>query len=424
MLRFRKYLFVFLLGVLFLPLLESNLHLTTIPRLSGAYNLADDTGFTYEGWFSGKYQAHKEKFARDTFGFRSLFIRANNQLDYSLFHKAGNGNFIIGRNNNIFPEWYLRSFTGGDFSGSKLLKSKFEKLKYLQDTLAKLNKTFLIVIAPSKDFFNPEDIPSTYKKADSSNYEAGLKYLKISGLNYIDLNKYFIEQKNKTKYPLFYKYGSHWSAYGACLAGDSIITTLEKLRNCKIPHPNWRANIVWEEASNDELELEDDLNLIFPLKHDLVGHPKLTASKDSGKKPSILFIGDSYFWALRDHYNIWDCFSTGLFDYYFSAIYPKSGPVPNFVLKDAIAGSDIVVVEFTEANMGDLGFGFPDAVCRVMHLHEDQQSIKRDRILEMRNKIKSQPEWMKAILEKARQRNISVDSMVTVDATYMVEHQN
>src|SRR4029077_2389756 len=130
---------------------------------------------------------------------------------------------------------YIDAYEGSDFAGSRKINERLSELKFLQDTLAKLHKTLLIVFAPSKDLYRPENLPEGTRKGDSTNYEVSIKTSKEIGLNFIDFEKCFREKKNKSQYPLYCKYGSHWSDYGACFAGDSIITMIEYLRNIKMP---------------------------------------------------------------------------------------------------------------------------------------------------------------------------------------------
>ncbi len=371
---FLKLIFIVLLSFLFLPLLQSNFHLFKIKRLAGAYTQVADTFFSTDGWFSGKYQTHKEKYLSDTFGLRNLFIRSRNQADFSLFSKINSTDFIMGNNDDLFPEWYMESFAGWNFIGTIKLKARLDKLKILQDTFAKMNKTLLLVIAPSKTLFNPEDVPERYKVADSINYDVCKKLLKTEGLNYIDFNKYFIENKEKSKYPLFYKNGSHWTAYGACIAGDSIMTMLEKLRHEKLPHTLWKNNVTFDDANDDEIELEDDLNLLFTMKQDKLGHPHTSNPNDTSvKKNSTLVVGDSYILILEKHYNFWANFTSGDLCYYYAQVFPSDNKpqywINTFNLGESIKKNDIIIVESTEAKLNDLAWGFPDSALKILNKH-------------------------------------------------------
>ncbi len=365
----RKSIFIFLFGCMALPAIQYNLNLIHIQPLSGMFTLSGDTLFTADGWFSGKYQTKKDKYFHDVFGLRSIFIRIRNQVDFSLFDQPHADDFVIGKNNDIFWGWYFNSYSGRDFIGTRVLKEKLDVLKTIQDSLAKHNKTLLIVIAPSKDNYFKEDLPDTVIRGDSSNYKVSLNILKTEGLNYIDFNSYFISLKGKTPAPLFYKYASHWTSYGAYLAGDSIISKIESLQNLKMQHINWKNAIVQEEPSGDELEMENDMNLVFSFNHEPFGHPKPLEHIDSTKNNlSVMVVGDSFFWALRDHFNFWNYFSNGIFWYYSWHVYPMGNKeaYDNLNMESALKKNDVFILLATEANITKLGFDFPAQASKLL----------------------------------------------------------
>ncbi len=413
--------------VLFASMIQRSLPLLTIKPLGGTYTLHDDTALTWQGWFSGKYQAHRDDYLTDHFELRNLFIRCRNQVDYSLFNKPDAGDIVIGKKGELYNTWYIDSYNGGNFIGTRSINDKLRKLKLIQEKLAEMHKTLLVVFAPSKDLYNPQNLPEGTLKSDSNNHDVFIKLAKQKDLNFIDFGTYFAEQKDKTPYPLFGKHGAHWSYYGACLGADSIISMMEKLRDIKMPHTIWRTNIISEEEDKDELELESELNLIFPLKHDKMGHPQIQDTSNAHqKRPTVMVIGDSYIWNLTSHYNFWNCFSSFKFSYYYNTLYtPGKGETmksDTFNLTEAFKASDIVVVEGTESSLNHFGFGFIDAAFKTLSNDTISDIEFSKKVKSMRNTIKVQPIWMKAITEKARSGNISVDSMLTRDAIWMVEH--
>ena len=338
------------------------------------FTLSGDTVLTSGGWFSGKYQIKKDKYFHDVFGLRSIFIRIRNQIDFSLFQQVHADDFVIGKNNDIFWGWYFNSYSGRDFIGSKALKEKLGILKAIQDSLAEHNKTLLIVIAPSKDNYFQEDLPDSVRKGDSSNYLISLNTLKMDGLNYIDFNSYFLSLKGKALAPLFYKYASHWTSYGAYLAGDSIISKIENLRNIKMQHLPWKNQIIQERPSGDELEMENDMNLVFSFKHEPFGHPEPLEHIDSTKNNlSAMVVGDSFFWALRDHFSFWDYFSNGIFWYYSWHVYPKGNKDThdNLNIESELKKNDVFILLATEANITKLGFDFPAQVSKILRKNKN-----------------------------------------------------
>ena len=105
-------------------------------------------------------------------------------------------------------------------------------MKFISDTLQKLNKQLLFVFAPGKASFYPEYIPDKYlTQKGITNYQIFLEGIKQRGINHIDFKKWFSDNKYKSKYPLYPQHGVHWSTYGTALVTDSLIKKIEELRH-------------------------------------------------------------------------------------------------------------------------------------------------------------------------------------------------
>lgn len=152
----KKYLFGMIMIILFIPCIQHSLHLVGEKSLRGAVNYAPDISFEKKEWFQGKYQEEKEKYLNDGFGFRSFFVRLNNQIRYSLFNKANANGVIIGKENYLYEENYIKAYYGQDFIGKEKIEERFIQLKFIQDTLQKLNKSLLLVYASGKASFFSE----------------------------------------------------------------------------------------------------------------------------------------------------------------------------------------------------------------------------------------------------------------------------
>ena len=53
-----------------------------------------------------------------------------------------------------------------------------------------------------------------------------------------------------------------------------------------------------------------------------------------------------------------------------------------------------------------------------------QHEVSEDRIQFYENMIRSDKKWFQSVINKAKERNISIDEMIRLDAIYMVEEEN
>ena len=158
----KKILLVSIFVLLFLPMLQSTFTFIDIQPLKGDVIIAKDTSFNKKDWFSGDYQQKKEAYFNESFGFRNIFIRLNNQIAYKLFNKAKANGVIIGKDNYLYEENYIKATLGLDFVGDSVINNNVKKLKIVQDYLKSMNKDLIFILAPGKGSNFPEFIHEEY----------------------------------------------------------------------------------------------------------------------------------------------------------------------------------------------------------------------------------------------------------------------
>lgn len=354
-----RFLLALILGVLMLPMIQLKTYFFELEPLRGAIEKTEPVSLNAENWFSGKYQETKDKIYSEQFGFRSAFIRVNNQIDYSVFSKIHAKNVIVGKNNYLYEETYINAFYGRDFVGEDSIRIKLTKLKFVKDELSKRNKTLLVVLAPSKATYFPEFIPDHLKsRKDPRNYGYYRKFLTELEIPTIDFDAYFRMHKEDSKYPLYGQYGVHWSTYGAALAADSIIRFIEKERKIDMPNLYWN-KVETTYPNADDSDLLAGMNLLKKYKTYSMAYPKIQFSK--GKtKPNMVMISDSFYWVIYG-FRMNKVFSKDDFWYYnhdvFSYNRKGSTTTSTLNLKDEINNHEIFVIMCTDANLPRFGWG-------------------------------------------------------------------
>lgn len=370
----KTYRILILLGFLTfltLPAIQKHFKFVDVEPLSGAIIPPTKGTFSLKNWFNGEYQKQTEKYIDESFGFRNLFIRTHNQLAFNLFSKAKANGVLIGKNNYLYEVNYLKAFNGWDYIGEKSIKSQLTKIKYLQDTLQKLNKTLMLVFAAGKGSYYPEFFPKEYQfRPKQTNYKTYTTLCKNMGINHIDFNSYFVKQKNHSPYPLYPKYGIHWSYYGMGIAADSIIKYIEHKRKIRMPHLFWK-KIVLEDAKESDYDIGYGMNLLHKFTDNQMAYPIYQFEQDSTKiKPRSLFISDSFFWGMFN-FGISNVFTDNQFWFYNEDVYPESYQKPlkakDIQLAKHIKNKDVIVIMATEATLPKLGWG---AIERMYDLYK------------------------------------------------------
>ena len=366
--KLRNILFIGILLVLLTPMIEYKFQLVKtgpVIDLIGAIVPAQDTVLTMNGWLSGNFQNKKEKYLNENFGFRTLGVRINNQIAFSLFSKTKAHGVEVGRNDYLYEKEYIEAYLGQNFVGDSPINERLRKLKFLQDTLAKLGKSIILVYAAGKGSYYPEFFPEKYDgiKKGRTNYETYIKKTKELGINHIDFHKYFNDNKTTSPYPLYPQHGIHWSTYGGCLAGDSIIKFIEKKRNIDIPEFYWKEVKVETERDMD-YDVGAGMNLLIQFKRGPMGYPVIILGSDKDKKkPSLLIVSDSFYFALLQK-GFKKCFSNHQFWYYNERVYSEEvrdeeyKETAKMDLNKEINNHEVFIIMASEHNLPKLGWGY------------------------------------------------------------------
>ncbi|MBK7667691.1 MAG: hypothetical protein IPJ32_10330 [Sphingobacteriaceae bacterium] len=405
-------------------MLQNVLHFKWIKPLKGAYVEVQDTEFSVATWFDANYQNKKEEYVNQNFGLRNYYVRFNNQIDYSLFNKANVAKLVVGKGGFLYEDDYINAYFGKNFIGEEKLEERFKKLKTVQDLLASQGTVLEVVFAPGKASFYPEFIPDNWRSEKKlNNYEYARDLCKKLGLTYVDLNAWFILQKDLSPYDLYPKTGIHWSNYGSLLAIDSLKNHIQAMSGLKL-----RSFIIDNVGFSDSLQSPDnDIGEAMNLLNDIQTLPMPYANyhwqDDNGAvKPKALFIGDSYFWNIYYQGLTNNFFTDCKFWYYNETVYPESEPersVKKLNLSEELKKYQVIVLMATDCNVHDIGWGFVDQVYDLYK--EDLKDALRKKVYVklLSENIRRDKVWLADVERKAKEKNISVEEMITLDAIYI-----
>ena len=364
----RVFLAIFLIAT-WSGIIQGDLSVVKERDLSGDVVLAENTEFDFNSWFSGIYQEEKEAYLNDNFGFRSTCIRIKNEYEYVLYNKLNAREIIMGKDKYMYEESYILSYTGHNSMGGEFIENRIKLLHSLSDTLRKLNKLFIVVIAPGKASYFNEYIPDDMNiRVDSSNYELfAARYNRYADINIIDFRSMFNQMKQTSPHPLFPKFGIHWAPYGVELAADSIFNTIENLDSIKLRR-KVPSSYYMEQAHGVDYDIGDGLNLLFEPGDDVIAYPEYNFVEPEGYvMPRLLVISDSFYWNMYDRFKY--SFSENEFWYYFKDVnqgFNRNDPTVSLEqVKNKITNSDIIMIMTNESQVQSMGWGFLEAAQSV-----------------------------------------------------------
>ncbi len=420
----KRRLFVMMLLLLVVFAIQKKTGLIHSKGLEGFVPKDSVPSFTNESWKNGTYQSAVNTHINNTLGFRSDLVRLYNQIDFSLFGVPHANKIVVGKGDYLIAQQYIEASLGYDFAGKAAIDRTVELMKALQDKLEQTAKVHLLVLfVPDKGTFYPGIIPQRYlkKKQPLTNYAYYVERCKISGVNFIDYNEWFLKMKDTSKYILYPKTGIHWSTYGSTLAIDSLMRYLRIKFGLNIPRLLIDSINICSKAKYEDDDIGRTLNLIRPLSYPPLAYPAFRFIADTTKsKPRALFIGDSFYWQLYYPGFIANMFSNNQFWYYNKDVYPETFTAPKSTdqlsyIKEVLS-QDVVVLIQTNAGYGNVGYGFVQQAWQGL-------GEGSDRVKDFENNIRNSPEWLEKVKEKAKQNNISLDEQLHRDAVYMANEE-
>lgn len=360
-------LYIGLLGLLTLPAIQKKYKIFEEEELKGSIPEYTKPQLTIENWWGGHYQDSAELYLKGTAGFKPSLVRIHNQLHYWLYNVAIANGVIIGNDNYLYEENYIKAHLGWDYVGEIAIQEKVNKVVAISDTLEKLDKSLVVIFAPGKASFYPEYIPEEFhpEQQDTTNYEIYAKLFNQSDVHFIDFNQWFRDMKDISPYPLMPKTGIHWSKYGEVIAIDSMLSYLEVLCDCE--YPNFVVDTIHESMEMEETDddIEDGMNLYFNIPDLKMGYPRFHMEHSGNEaEKRVAVVADSYYWGMYNWGLSGGYFNGGQFWYYNEHVHAEGLESPlqpkDLNTKEEMEKHDVVIILITDANLYKFAFGFID----------------------------------------------------------------
>jgi len=350
--------------LLLAPLIGKVININKHTKLKGAVEVIPNTSISAGSWFSGDYQLKKEKYLSNSFGWRNLMVRINNQLHYSLFGTIRANSVVEGKNGYLFETGYIDAYLGTNFIGKEKIIEKVRKLKAVNQAFAELDKHLLVVLAAGKGTYYPQYFPEEYdaRKKGLNNYEYYAERLQKESVPFIDFNQHFLDIRDTTRQVLYPKSGIHWSRYGEVLVMDSLLQYFEKAINKDVPELK-RTWVVESTPLKRDNDLEKGMNLLFSYDNTKMTYQAFEFEKSGKHLPVVLFIADSFYWGLQNEGFTNGPFKDSHFWFYNQSVWPQAEGkkmTKDLNFKEEIDKREIVILLGAEATLTNFAYGAID----------------------------------------------------------------
>ena len=423
----KNILFLIVLLVMILPAIQKEWMLVKEPALNGDFLENERPEFSWTGFYNGSFQAAFDAWLEQHIGFHNTLVRLRNQLDYSLFRKPNAEGIVLGKEDFIFEYDYIRELTGRDYMGYSFIDEKLRRLKYVQQYLKTTKDIDLVLVfLPGKASYYSEYIPDKYleKKPDSTNYTVYLSEMQKRDIRYVDLNNYFHEFKKETLYPMFPKYGTHWSIYGMSRAAHVLLDSIESFRGKRLNDFNTDSLYFSTIPLRTDYDGGKALNLLVNMSREKFAYPYYVFGYDSSRyKPDVLTIGDSFYWNFFNAGIPKNIFANEAFWYYNRKVYPEFYIHPKYTselnLRKEVEKTDLIFIMVTERFLNIFDWQLIDQLYDLY-----APDYIKEPLYDKINDIVSAPEWFGNVLKRALAKGLTPGQALYEDAAYMFRSEH
>ena len=381
-----------------LPVVQKVKPFVKVQPLKGVYVHTEKPQFSFSSFVKGEWQKNADRYIKEHFGFHEHFIRLYNQCLWAIWHRPADPSpVLVGKNDYLFEPSFVNEYYTGCFNEfypdsiplcerPQIFRRRMSRLAKLQAILEEQGTHLFLALLPGKERIYPQYLPNPRPR--TGNHPSGTQpraydYYRNSRYDFrrIDLCHCFDSLNGHTPYLLFTKTGTHWSNIASTYAFDSVMRYMQTFG--PPIHPVTLGTPYYAPTREPDNDLYHLLNIMSPVPADsnLYVDVTLTGTPPS-RNPSLVVIGDSFFWNILYNYPIQELFSDFRYWYYFSTIYydPTHDKVADIDLVDELLRTDYVMLSYCTVQLYDCGNGFINRALLELCYDPDEIQAVRDSI--------------------------------------------
>lgn len=293
-------------------------------------------------------------------------------------------------------------------------------MKQLREMLHQHGIEFMTFMAPDKPYVYPEYMPRRNPRQPDAvkSVEYYDQKMTKAGIPHIEMTKWYQHMKDTASFDIFTKTDSHWrfsSTYGY----DSLFRYMNRLNNFGIPKIHIGPV---QSYTTDKLEGDEEtLNLIFPIKGTSTKYKAdITIECDSTtRKPRVLFVGDSFIWSLEEFLPWRDILQDVEVWFYNSTAY-VGFEKETFKVKDlnrlsSLLNADYVIYYSAGHQWWQTSYGFLEDAIQQLNVPDSLIQLTRQM-----NAIRNDKHWKKALQIQASMQETSFDQVLQQEANNVI----
>ena len=315
-------------------------------------------------------------------GLRNLWVALDNQVSYTFFGEVNprseGSRVIAGEHDWLFEYQYIETAVSTS-QWKAAVPGVVQRLKSVQEKLARRGIPLLVIVAPSKVEVYPEHVPAAYfggrKPADySTDFELARPLMQAAGINFYDGPARFAAWKAAGQRNLFARAGTHWSYQSSLQVLQEIRTRLNPVMRHPLPELTVASTPVGPPRVTDR-DLLDLANLYIsaPYEHPLpypVLKPQYAVPNE--QLPRILWVNDSFGLVLIDQLYAAHAMQPSESFYYFTTrsripgLVKIDGDLKKIDWENYLKSYDAVVIVWTEIAFDFDSWGFIETLDKAL----------------------------------------------------------
>lgn len=413
---------------LFLPMAQEHWRLFDFRPLTGVVAedpqpKADLKHLTDQSW-----QRWTESHLQLNYGFHEPLTRLYNQYRWDVFNQSNmieKKRLFINDDGWIYESQHVEEYYAGKgryYADDSLGMAQYFgeealRLYQLQQILETCGTHLFVLLLPGKEVIYPEHVPETDKYPHTKTFSATEFYhqtFDLLGVNYIDVNPWFLQMKDTADFLLYPQTGTHWSNYATLFVADSLIRYMEQLGNIRMEH--FTIGEREERTVDPDDDLEQLMNLARPLPKAPNYQAPYTIIEDStAYKPFTIAIGDSYHWNLLNATPFGKVMGEQRYWYYFNTVYFDSlhSNIKEVDVLQELVDADFVMLAYCTPQIYKMSQGFSQQALLEMCCDKEELVWAQHYLAD---EIRNNTVWMENMVELANGYHLPLDTVIEGEA--------